>query len=112
MAQENDIVLIHMEDKPLSFARIEKITADYKKDWYHVTLLMLLVPLQVVTWILKNDYINGDEFTMQGQRMRLELVVCPPLSDDGEDDDDDADPEPDNGKKKANVISFQDLKKK
>lgn len=112
MAQENDIVLIYMEDNPLSFARIEKITADHKKDWYHVTLLMLLVPLQVVTWILKNDYINGDEFTMKGQRMRLELVVCPQLPDDSEDEEDDTDPEPENGGKKANVISFQDLKKK
>ena len=77
MATENDIVLIHLEDQPLSFARIEEILPDSKPDWYHVRLLMLQVPLQVVTWILRDRYIMGDEFTMNGKRMRLERVVCP-----------------------------------
>jgi hypothetical protein len=73
----NDIVLIHFEDKPLGFARIEEIAADHKPGWYHVTLLMLQVPLQVVTWILRDAYINGQEFTMNGNRMRLERVEAP-----------------------------------
>ena len=77
MAQENDIVLIHFEDQPLSYARIEEILPDNKPDWYHVKLLMLQVPLQVVTWILRDRYIMGGEFTMNGKRMRLEKVVCP-----------------------------------
>jgi hypothetical protein len=77
MAEENDIVLIHFEDQPLSFARVEQIRPDNKPDWYHVKLLMLQVPLQVVTWILRDRYIMGDEFTMNGKRMRLERVVCP-----------------------------------
>ena len=77
MATENDIVLIHFEDQPLSFARIEEILPDNKPDWYHVKLLMLQIPLQVVTWILRDRYIMGDEFTMNGKRMRLEHVVCP-----------------------------------
>ncbi len=77
MAQENDIVLIYFEDKPLTYARIEDISPDIKRDWYHVKLLILQVPLQVVTWILRNAYINGDEFTMEGKRIRMECVVCP-----------------------------------
>lgn len=77
MATENDIVLIHMENQPMGFARIESIEPDHKKDWYHVKLLILNLPLQVVTWILRNAYINGDEFTMNGKKMRLEKVVCP-----------------------------------
>lgn len=77
MAVENDIVLIHFEDKPLTFARIEAITADHKPNWYHVKLLMLQVPLQLVTWILRDAYIDGGEFTMNGKRMRLEKVVVP-----------------------------------
>ena len=77
MAKENDIVLIYFEDQPLSFARVEQIIPDNKPDWYHVKLLMLQVPLQVVTWILRDRYITGDEFTMNGKRMRLERVVCP-----------------------------------
>ncbi len=77
MAVENDVVLIYFEDRPLVFARVEEILPDVKPNWYHVKLLMLQVPLQVVTWILRDVYINGDEFTMDGKKMRLELVESP-----------------------------------
>jgi hypothetical protein len=77
MAVENDIVLIYFEDKPLTFARIETISPDHKPNWYHVKLLMLQVPVQVVTWILRDTYIDGGEFTMNGKRMRLEKVRVP-----------------------------------
>jgi len=59
MAKENDIVLIYLEDEPIAFARIEHISPDVKKDWYNVKLLMLQVPLQATTWILRDIYING-----------------------------------------------------
>ena len=77
MAQENDLVLIFFEDKPLVFARIESILPDSKPNWYHVRLLLLQIPLQVVTWILRDVYIDGAEFTMHGKRMRLEKVAAP-----------------------------------
>jgi len=77
MATENDVVLIYFEDNPLTFARIEEISPDIKKDWYHVKLLLLQMPPQVVTWILRDAYINGEDFTMDGKQMRLEKVVCP-----------------------------------
>ena len=63
MAQEQDIVLIYFEEQPLVFARIESILADSKPNWYHVKLLMLQVPPTVVTWILRDIYINGESFT-------------------------------------------------
>ncbi|WP_020587800.1 hypothetical protein [Desulfobacter curvatus] len=120
MAEIQDIVLIYMEDAPLSFARIEDIVPDHKKDWYQIRLLMLQVPVQVVTWILKAEYINGEVFSMNGKSMRLEKVVAPVLP--GEHDDE---PEtlPENGKKpeslesgdppeknKGNIISFSKRK--
>lgn len=77
MTGEKDIVLIHFEGKPLSFARIEGIEPDHKPGWYHVRLLLLQVPVQVVTWILRDAYIDGGEFTMNGKRMRLEKVESP-----------------------------------
>ena len=108
MAQKNDVVLIYLEDQPLTFARIEDISPDSKKDWYHVKILLLQVPLQVVTWILRDAYINGTEFTMSGKRMRIEKVVCP------------QEPEIEEEKKEEKlkksidqkVISIADLKKK
>ena len=60
MAEIKDIVLIHMEDAPVGFARVEDIVPDHKRDWYQIRLLMLQIPLQVVTWILKAEYINGE----------------------------------------------------
>jgi hypothetical protein len=110
MATINDVVLIYFEDKPLIFARIEDISTDVKKDWYLVKLLILQVPLQVVTWILKEAYINGDEFTMNEKRMRLEKVECP--EDQSIEDITDGSSETINVNKDANVISFSDLKKK
>jgi hypothetical protein len=77
MATENDIVLIYLEENPLVFARIESILPDSKPDWYHVKLLMLQIPLQVVTWILRDVYINGETFTMNGKAMRFECIESP-----------------------------------
>jgi len=113
MAKENDIVLIYLEDKPLAFARIEDILNDSKPDWYHVKLLILQIPVQVVTWILKDVYINGSEFTMNGKRMRLEEVVAPedPIKPDNKEMP--ADKKIKSGDSTgARVISIKDLKKK
>jgi hypothetical protein len=72
--REGDVVLIHYQDKPMAYARIEAIEPDIKKDWYHVTLLLLTIPAQTVTWILREAYIRGELFTMGGQPVRLERV--------------------------------------
>lgn len=111
MTTENDIVLIYFEDQPMTFARIEEIQADHKPDWYHVKLLMLQIPLQVVTWILRTAYINGNEFTMNGNRMRLERVTCPedPETASAKEAPGDEGAKPKGNEKK--VISFRDLKK-
>ena len=115
MTAENDIVLIHFEDQPLGFARIEEILPDNKPDWYHVKLLMLQVPLQVVTWILRDRYISGDEFTMNGKRMRLERVVCPeapPLEPDAPEPGGPERPQSPGDADKATVISLKDKRKR
>ena len=113
MADVNDLVLVYFEDKPLSFARIEEILPDSKPDWYHVKLLMLQIPPQMVTWILRDVYIAGAEFTMKEKRMRLEKVFVPeePQPMEGTEKEEDrgkSQKEPGNAK----VISFKDLKKK
>ena len=108
MAKEKDVVLVYFEDQPISFARIEDISPDAKKDWYHVKLLLLQVPLQVVTWILRDIYIQGQEFTMEGKRMRLEPVVCPDAPLRSVEEHRKA-PESSGDQK---VISLADLKKK
>ena len=108
MAQEKDTVLVYFEDKPMSFARIESIMQDSKPNWYHVKLLLLQVPLQVVTWILRDIYIDGAEFTMDGKKYRIELVKCPndEILEKAET------PENKTKQKNAKVISLADMKKK
>jgi len=105
MTRENDIVLIYFEDQPFSFARIEDLSPDIKKNWCQVKLLMLQIPLQVVTWTLKEAYIDGAEFTMGGKRMRFEKVVVPesepPAADDSGHETD----------SKSNIITLDRFKK-
>jgi hypothetical protein len=110
MTAVNDIVLIHYEDKPLVFARVEEILADHKPGWYHVRLLMLQVPVQLVTWILRDAYIEGEPFTMNGKRMRLERIQAPaPVEAETPPES------PPRSEKKtttAKVVNLADLKKK
>ena len=116
MALEKDVVRIWYEENPIGFARIEAILPDPKPDWYQVRLLLLQEPLQLVTWILRERYINGDEFTMGGNRMRLEPVMAPPLEAQKppQPDPEQKNPEkrrapgtPPPPDRKAKVISFQ-----
>ncbi len=118
MAKENDLVIIYSEGSPVSFARVEDIKPDSKKDWYHIKLLMLQIPLQNVTWILKNDYINGEEFSMGGKKLRIDLVESPdddvllseiPFSDQKADNSDSN--ESKDNQKGGKIISFEDLKR-
>jgi len=109
MAAEKDLVLIYYEDKPLSFARIEAIEPDHKPNWHHVSLLLLQVPVQTVTWILRDAYIDGAEFTMNGKRMRLEKVESPPPAALPQEPPDRKKPARDLST--AKVISLAELKK-
>jgi hypothetical protein len=77
MTAEGDLVLVHMDNKPAFFARIELIEADVKPEWFQVKMLVLQLPLMVITWILRSVYIDGQEFTMGGRPVRLEKVVAP-----------------------------------
>lgn len=77
MATTNDLVLIHVDDKPGFYARIEEISPDVKQGWWQVRLLVLTFPLQVFTWILDDFQIEGADFTMGGTPLRLEAVVSP-----------------------------------
>ncbi len=104
-----DIVLIYLEDQPYSFARIEDIRDDWKKGWNHVTLLFLQVPLQQVTWILRDSYIDGTEFTMDGKRIRLEKVIAPETPQPPSEPEQPK--EPADKKSGGKIISFEKLKK-
>ena len=77
MATIHDLVLIHVDNKPSFYARIDEITPDVKPGWWQVKLLVLTFPLQVFTWILDDFQIEGADFTMGGTPLRLEPLVSP-----------------------------------
>lgn len=111
MSKEGDLVLVHVEDTPAFFARIECITADVKPDWYQVIFLVLQVPLVEVTWILRQEYIAGNSFTMGGKKVLIERVVVPPRQPPPEQErksDKDVGEQPGANGEKGNVISLFD----
>ena len=117
MNKEGDLVLVYMDGKPGFFARIEEITADVKPEWFQMKMLVLQVPLMVITWILRVPYINGEEFTMGGNPVRIEKVVAPreelaeelPEEPLGQDEK----PEPVSGaSERGKVVSLFDRRKK
>jgi hypothetical protein len=116
MTKEGDVVLVYMDDNPAFFARVELINTDVKPDWFQVSLLVLQVPLLVVTWILREEYYNGQEFTMGGHPMRIEKVVAPtetePRVEPQEEKKKPAKPELLEPRKGKKVISLSDRRKK
>ncbi|MBW1981049.1 MAG: hypothetical protein JRJ12_07490 [Deltaproteobacteria bacterium] len=110
MAQEGDVVLVHVEDKPTFFARIESIEPDVKPQWFQVGLLVLQVPLIQITWILRQEYIDGTAFTMGGKKVVLEKVVSPNqqvmVPEEGEKGTAERKGQPEAPKEKGKVISL------
>ncbi len=104
---EGDLVLIYYKDEPGVYARIERIEPDVKKDWYKVTLILLTIPHQVITWILREEYINGQVFTMGGNSMRMEKIER--LDVKKQEDQETGETKNDNkeGKKPAKIVQFK-----
>jgi hypothetical protein len=80
MTGPKDLVLIHWEDQPVFFARIEEILPDVKPGWVRMRFLILQVPVSIGEWILLPEYVQGEPFYMGGKKVRIEKVV-PPLEE-------------------------------
>lgn len=77
MATIHDLVLVHVDNRPGFYARIDDISPDVKKGWWIVKLLVLTFPLQVYTWILDESQIDGAPFTMGGTPLMIEKIESP-----------------------------------
>jgi hypothetical protein len=69
-----DLILIQSDGNPAGFARVEAIRPHEMDGWFHCDLLLLAVPPRPITWILEQVQIDGQDFTMSGQPMRLERL--------------------------------------
>ncbi|HEY6839184.1 MAG TPA: hypothetical protein VI389_10610 [Geobacteraceae bacterium] len=112
MAALHDLVLVHIDNQPGFFARVEDISPDVKPGWWQVKLLVLTLPLQVYTWILDESQIEGAPFTMGGTPVRLEKVVSPLPATEPEEPADGASEKTAGAKKGgAKVVSLLERKK-
>lgn len=112
MATLHDLVLVHIDNQPGFFARVEDITPDVKPGWWQVKLLVLTLPLQIYTWILDETQIEGAPFTMGGTPVRLEKVISPlPGADEKEVPDIPQDKATEEKKGGAKVVSLFERKK-
>jgi hypothetical protein len=101
MTGPNDLVLIYLENQPLFFARIETIYPDKKPGWVRMSFLILQVPVSLGEWILLPEYIQGEEFTMGGKRVRIEKIDTPR-----------EDSKPRLSKSESKIVSISDHRKK
>lgn len=113
MTTINDLVLVHVDNKPGFYARIEDISPDVKKGWWVVKLLVLSFPLQVYTWILDESQIAGAPFTMGGTPLQLEKIVSPlPHEEPHRQQENPAAPAAETGdQQRPKVVSLLDRKK-
>jgi len=108
---EGDVVLVHVEQKPAFFARVERIDPDVKHGWWRVKFLILIVPLTTATWIIDDDQIRGADFTMGGTPVRIEKVVAPEESQAAPPTPESAPGREESGKQ-ARILSLGDRKPK
>ncbi|MDF1553186.1 MAG: hypothetical protein P1P84_09000 [Deferrisomatales bacterium] len=84
LTQPRDVVLVHVDDKPSFYARVEEILLDRKRGWRQLRFQVLTLPPQELTWILEPNQIDGDTFTMGGTPVRIERLPDPRPSVDPE----------------------------
>jgi len=68
----SDVVLVHVQEKPVFYAQIRAIERDVKKGWYRVNLDSLFGEHQ---WILEDVHVFlGQTWTFQGIPYRMERI--------------------------------------
>lgn len=78
-----DLVLVVMET-PLSciYAQVKSFERDLEKkdEWWRITMSLLSIPPQEVSWILRPEQFTGREiFTMGGDKRYIKAVDLGPL---------------------------------
>ena len=69
-----EVVAISIDDKPSVYGRIEGYEPDRRPRWYQIDILLLTFPPQNLTWILREEQIDGESFTMDGVPIKIQAV--------------------------------------
>lgn len=105
MRYVGDVVAVYFDKKPSVYARIEMITPDIKPHWHQIRLLFLSFPPQETTWTLREEYLEGTEFTMKGIPIQV-IPLAKPGSGEPSSENKNAKP------KAGEVLSFEHFRKK
>jgi hypothetical protein len=82
MRSVGDVVAVYFDKKPSVYARIEMITPDIKPHWHQVRLVFLSFPPQETIWTLREEYLEGTEFTMKG--IPIQIIPLEKSGSDGQ----------------------------
>ncbi|PID76680.1 MAG: hypothetical protein CSB24_05465 [Deltaproteobacteria bacterium] len=79
-----DIAIVLLEEVPenIIYASVTGIERDESRrdEWWHLSLALLSVPMQSVTWTLRTPQMTGMEiFTMGGNKRFIKAVELPVL---------------------------------
>ena len=77
MTDIGDVILVYIEDQPAFFGRVEDMVPDIKPGWVRLKFLILQVPPTLGEWILRPEYVQGNEFSMGGRKVKIEKVIAP-----------------------------------
>lgn len=77
MFHTGEVILVYIDNEPAFFARVEKVVPDHKKNWWQMTFLILSIPLKTMTWILDDEQMRGQNFTMNAVPMQIKKVEAP-----------------------------------
>lgn len=102
MFQPGQVVLVHIEDQPGFFALIEGIEPDRKKGWWQMTFVVLALPLKRMTWVLDDEQLRGQAFTMNQVPIQIKQLELP------EDEPQPKIRKPQSPSPKGNVVSMFD----
>jgi len=77
MFSVGQVILVYIKEEPGFFARVERVQPDQKKGWWQMTFLVLAIPLKTMSWILDDEQMRGQTFTMNGVAMQIKQVEAP-----------------------------------
>ena len=77
MFSAGQVIIVYVDDEPGFFARVERVQPDRKKGWWQLTFLMLAIPLKSMSWVLDDEQMRGQPFTMNEVAMQIKQVEAP-----------------------------------
>jgi hypothetical protein len=78
MVDKSEVVLIHLNGDPAYFARVDSIEADLNDGWWKLEFLLLTMPVERITWVIREEHMAGAQFMIGDTLIRIEQV--PPIA--------------------------------